>query len=292
MRRSSAAVLPESGAAPRALLRRFRRKQAFERRYRADATVVFCGVTVFTRRGVGGAYAAVETGYAGDATALALHFVAGSDPARCAGLNRFGILQEAVIDSPTDPGFAFAGLITDSKEEDLNEARKALHDSSRQQVKLARGAASQGRVQAWTETVELTRPCTWKDSADLLATLAEEAPRCSAREIASSGAHPFLAVIRSASLCEEAVAHRPFLHAGKLYSLELRRRAAGEREGLIRDQSGAKTAEFRIFYARGDASGLPTRIEYRAKSYLKLVFDADDGAAPINVTSLFSKEAA
>jgi hypothetical protein len=152
--------------------------------------------------------------------------------------------------------------------------------------------ASEGRVQAWTETVELTRPCTWKDSAELLATLAAQAPRSSAREIAAGGAKPFLAAIHSAALCEDAVTYRPFLHAGKLYSLELHRRPAGAREGLIRDENGGKTADFRVFYAAGDLSGLPSRIEYRAKSYLKLVFDADDGAAQLNVTSLFSKEAA
>jgi hypothetical protein len=289
VRRSSAAVLPESSAAPRAMLRGFSRKQVFERRYRADAAVIVCGVAVFTRRNVGGAHAAIETGRAGETAAVALHFAAGSDPARCAGLNRFGILEEAVVNA-ADPQFAFAGLITDSKEEDLDQARKALHASAQMRVKIARGSASAGRVQAWTEIVELTRPCTWRDSGELLATLAEQAPRSAAREIAA-GAGPFLATIRSAALCEDPLTRRPFLHAGKLYSLELRRRSAGERDGLIRDQNGAKSAEFRVSYTAGDASGLPVRIEYRAKPYLKLVFDADDSIAQPDVTSLFSKEA-
>jgi hypothetical protein len=291
VRRSSAAVLPEHNTAPRAFLRRFGRKQVFERRYRADAAVIVCGVTIFTSRGVGGAHAAVETGYAGDTTAVALQFLAGSDPARCAGLNRFGILQEAVIGSAADPEFAFAGLITDSKEEDLDGAKQALHGSSRQRIKFARGAASEGRVHAWTDTIDVTQPYMWEDSAELLAKLADEAPRSPAREIAAS-AGPFLAAVRSAALCEDAVTRRPFLHAGKLYSLELRRRGSGKREGLIRDQNGAKSADFRVFYAAGDSSGLPSRIEYRAKAYLKLVFDADDSGAPLDVTSLFSKEAA
>jgi hypothetical protein len=291
VRRSSAAALWGINAEPRALLRGFRKNQAFERRYRADAAIIVCGVTIFTRRNVGGAHAAIEMGRTADSSAVALHFAAGSDPSRCAGLNRFGILEEAVIDSASEPEFAFAGLITDSKEDDLDAAKKALHSSEHQQVKIARGATFSGRVEAWTEIVDLARPCTWKESADVLATLAGQPPQSPAREVAA-GAPPFLAAIRNAALSEDIITRRPFLHAGKLYSLELHRRPEGVREGLIRDQNGAKAADFRVVYGAGDLSGLPMRIEYRAKPYLKLVFDADDGAAKPNVPSLFSQEAA
>jgi hypothetical protein len=293
MRHSFGGALPATNAAPRALLREFHRTQVFERHYRADAAVSFCGVTIFTRRGVGGAHAVIEGGRTGSTTsttATALHFVAGSDPARCAGLNRFGILEEAIVNSTADPEFAFAGLITDFQEDNLDQAKKALHAPTRQQVKLARGGASGGRVQAWTEEVQVTRPCTWRESAELLARLAEEAPRSPACEIAAV-AGPFLAAVRSAALCEDVFTRRAFLHAGKLYSLELRRRPEGEREGLIRDENGAKAADFRAFYPSGDSSGLPARIEYRAKSYLKLVFDAADGPAQSNLRSMFPQEA-
>jgi hypothetical protein len=307
MRHSFGGALPATNAAPRVLLRGFHRTQVFERHYRADAAVIFCGVTIFTRRGVGGAHAVIEAGRGGSttatsATAIALHFVAGSDPARCAGLNRFGILEEAIvnhngadtplpINSAADPEFAFTGLITDFQEDNLDQAKKALHATTRQQVKLARGGASGGRVQAWTEEIQLTRPCTWKESADLLATLAEEAPRSPACEIVAV-AGPFLAAVRSAALCEDAFTRRAFLHAGKLYSLELRRRPEGEREGLIREENGAKAADFRVFYPAGDSSGPPLRIEYRANSYLKLVFDAEDGPTQSNLRSMFPQEAA
>ncbi len=131
--------------APRSLLRGFHRTQIHERRYRADAAVIFCGATIFTRRSVGGAYASIETGQSGATAAMALQFAAGSEAVRSAEMNRFGILQEAVIESGVSLDFAFAGLITDSNEgDDLDQARKALHDSSRQQVKFARGSASEG----------------------------------------------------------------------------------------------------------------------------------------------------
>lgn len=286
--------------APRDLLGDFRRSQSFERSYRADAAIIFCGVTIFTKRGVGGAHAAVETGACGKDAGLGLRFAAGSDPALCAGLNRFGILEEAVIESGSAPRFAFAGLITESKEEDLESAKRALRGSARQQVKLARGSAWNGRVQTWTEDVTLTQPFTWRESAELLTELAAEPPRTLARE-STAGARPFLSAMRRAALCPEPLSRQPFLHAGKLYSLELRRRAGGEhggeRGGLIRDERGAKAAEFRVWYPAGDGSGLPVRIEYRAKPYLRLVFEADgkiaaSAIAPIISRSVFSKEVA
>ncbi len=60
---------------------------------------------------------------------------------------------------------------------------------------------------------------------------------------------------------------------------------------MIRDQNGAKCADFRVVDAPGDASGLPARIEYRAKPYLKLVFEADDRVERPNLKPLFTKEA-
>lgn len=289
--RRASASLWSPGAAPRELLRGFSRDRIFERRYRVDAAVTFCGVTIFTRRNVGGAHAAVETGGCGKDAAVGLHFAAGSDPTQCAGLNRFGILQEAVIESAAArPEFAFAGLITDSKEEDLEAAKKALHSAGRQEVKFARGAAADGRVHTWTETVDLARPCTWMESAGVLAGLAGEAPRTPELEV-TADATPFLAAMRGAALSSQESSRRPFLHAGKLYSLELRRRSGGERDGLIRDHNGAKSAEFRVRCPAGDESGLPDRIEYRAKPYLRLVFEADERVAAPSVTSIFPKEA-
>lgn len=286
----AAGLAEKTSAAPRALLHGFHSDRTFELRYRADAAVIFCGVTVFSRRDVGGAYASVETGQAAGASATALRFVAGSDPARCAGLNRFGILEEAVIESESNPEFAFAGLITDSKEADLEEAKKALHSYAHQQATFARGQASRGSARSWTELVSLTRPYGWRDAGELLATLAGEEPQSPAREIpAGTGPFltPFLSTMRAAALSEESLVRRPFVHAGKLFTLELKRRETGSCDGAIHGPAGAKLATFRVDYASGDRTGLPARIEYHAKPYLKLVFEADDRAARPNMSSLF-----
>lgn len=289
-RRSQAAALWQAPAQSRALFDDFRRQQTLERRYRADAAVTLGGITIFTRRGVGGALATVELGNCGGSSALALSFIAGSDPSRCAGLNRFGILQEAVVEGASVPAFAFAGLITDNKEEDLEQARQALRSGAAQQLRMARGGAQDGHIQAWTDMIGLAQPCTWRESADLLEKLSQDPPKAPVREF-EADAGPFLSVYLKTALRPEEVSTTPFLHAGKLYRLELRRRPKGERDGLIRDQHDAKIADFRVFEDPNDASGLPARIEYRAKSYLKLIFEADGHVERPNLKPLFTKEA-
>jgi hypothetical protein len=54
--------------------------------------------------------------------------------------------------------------------------------------------------------------------------------------------------------------------------------------GAILDQSGAKRSEFMVRLDPADPSGIPTHIEFRAKSYLRLTFEAV--AAGTETTSL------
>src|SRR5579859_8009542 len=100
-------------------LRGFAATATFRRHYRMDATILFLGAPIFTRQAAGGGFASVETGARPDATAVALQFAAGSDPARAHGLNRFGILQEAMIGHENHPDrneLSFSGLMTRSRE--------------------------------------------------------------------------------------------------------------------------------------------------------------------------------
>src|ERR1700733_5524291 len=106
-------------------LRGFAPSITFQRRYRLDASILLLGAPLFTRQAAGGAYASVEISRDPDATATALQFAAGSDPARAHGLNRFGILREAVVIRKVGRGEAtdlsFAGLMTRSREESLEQ---------------------------------------------------------------------------------------------------------------------------------------------------------------------------
>src|SRR5512146_1702636 len=69
-----------------------------ERRYRADAQILLFGATICRRNGVGGGNAVWSE--AGEMRRK-LEFTGFSDPARAAGLNRLGFIQE-VSSSPTE----------------------------------------------------------------------------------------------------------------------------------------------------------------------------------------------
>jgi hypothetical protein len=291
----AAAPQKTSAGQPQRLLLGFRRTSTIFRRYRVDATILLCGISIFTRKGVGGSYASVEAGSTSEAKALALQFAAGSWPDRAKGLNRFGILQEVIVERQGEyPEFTSAGLITSSKEEDLGQAKNAFRTTGgRARIVLARGESSRGQLRCWTKATEISSDHTWAQAAALLSDLAREEPEYTPYETAVDRTTTFLAAMRRAALYSQPSFHSQFVHNGKLYSLETHRRpaAAGERTGEIRNSHGQKSADFRTFYATGDDSGIPIRIEYRAKSYLRLVFEFEEESAQSPIASLFSEEA-
>jgi hypothetical protein len=60
--------------------------------------------------------------------------------------------------------------------------------------------------------------------------------------------------------------------------------------GEIRDDAGIKCADFHASYAMDDGNGIPSRIEYRARPFLRLVFEADPAADQPPIPSVFAKE--
>jgi hypothetical protein len=269
---------------------------AFERRYRMDATILLLGAPVFTRAAAGGAYASVEkTGEArGEpgSRAIALQFAAGSSPARAHGLNRFGILREAVIEHANGTELSFAGLMTRTREESFEQGRKALASaSSGAECVVARGKTSGPAIETWIDTVTVAPDCTWTNLGGILGEALRHEPRTTPRETASSSATTFLHAMRNAALCRESVVRRQFVHAGKPYWLETRRNPErpSELAGAIHDLSGARRAEFRTAYADGDESGIPMRLEYRPRSFLRLTFEAELGATQPPIPSLFEE---
>ena len=57
--------------------------------------------------------------------------------------------------------------------------------------------------------------------------------------------------------------------------------------GLCDYPTGAGRAEFRTAYAAGDPSGIPTRIEYRPRPFLRLTFEAQPEATQPVIPSVF-----
>lgn len=272
----------------RGALSGFQRTARFERHYRVDATVTALGIPIFRRERVGGGFAAAETGILGDASGVALQFSAGSWPDRAAGLNRFGVLREAVISRPGSTTLAFAGFVTSTKEESLSEAKKALKDTDGGAfVTVAWGATQANRVWAKVQTREVPLSCDWTEGEETLTDLLSESAANRNYDRPAQGVAPFLAVMRQAGLAGKKFSS-PFLHSGKLYRLDTKRDAAGLLDGSLFGEDGKKRAEFRCWYDANDTTGLPRRIEYKAKSYLRLTFE-EIGSGEAQVPSLFSR---
>ncbi len=275
-------------------LRGFARATAFQRRYRMDAAILLLGAPLFTRRAAGGAYASVEISGDQGSTATALQFAAGSSPARAHGLNRFGILREAVVERRDGTELSFAGLMTRSGEESFEQGRKALLSRVRAaDAVVARGTSSGSTIRTWIDNIALSPECDWSNVNDTLGDALRHSPSAPAREISSEPAATFLHAMRGAALCGQAVQHRKFIHAGKFYWLETQRQPEHPLEiaGTIRDLNGARRAEFRTAYAAGDESGIPMRIEYRPRSFLRLTFEAELEATQPAIHSLFHQGA-
>lgn len=273
------------------MLQGFERTAVFRRRYRVDATILLFGVPLLTRRNVGGGYAAAEIGRRGPQSATALQFAAGSWAEQAHGLNRFGALHEVLIESPDGSReLGFAGLITPSNEQSLDQGRQALRSGHAARVVLTRGTSRQGCISTWTEPFAIERERTWLAADGLLASLLVREPTVAPRETTSDRVCTFLLSLRDAALSREALSNRTFLHEGSLYSLQLRRRKVGQVEGVVRNPLRVKTSEFLLEFAQNDTSGLPLRIEYRAKSFLKLIFESVPDSGPPAIPSLFAEE--
>lgn len=276
-------------------LRGFAPAAAFQRRYRIDATILLFSAPLFTRKAIGGGYATVETSTARNATAVALQFAAGSDPQRAHGLNRFGILREALVNRGDAIELSFAGLMTRAREQSLEQGKRALRaqGSGSAEGVVARGRSLGPAVQSWIDSIELAPDRNWSNLNDTLSEALRHEPQTPARISSPGSAATFLYVMRSAALCREAVVRRQFLHAGKLYWLETHRHPEHplELSGTIRNLEGARCAEFHTVYAAGDESGIPLRIEYRPRSFLRLTFETElEATQPI--PSVFQEESA
>jgi hypothetical protein len=83
-------------------------------------------------------------------------------------VNRFGILCEALIEGSGDAlRFAFAGLITQSPEQDLEPARRSFRRGSADglNVVIAAGESKNGVLSCSTGSVRIPSEPNWTDVA-------------------------------------------------------------------------------------------------------------------------------
>ena len=271
-------------------------KLSLERRYRADAQVLLFGITLLRREDVGGGSVLWREYEAGGAARL-LEFNGYSTPARAAGLNRVGFIREmARVAGSEMPECSYFGLMTASPEESAEEARKSLHSGAKEQAYTAIEARlAPGETKTAIAHFMAPAALSGANREELVErarrSLAAVAEARTAGSTSEAG-HSFLQELARLVMRPDGKEGR-FIYSGRPYRLRLTRSMDGKAtayfrerrliakpaevirfDGRLRREAGGKETEFRLWIPSGAERPLPLRIEYQAKSYLRLVFEA------------------
>jgi hypothetical protein len=245
--------------------------------YRVHATVELLSVPLVSKDNVGGAWFMVEQAVSGTSRTTVLQFSGGSWPERLRGFNRFGMTREevreegaAILES------AYLSFMTSSAEKSIEQARQAFEDTSRvMPITVAHGNATRSGYSSALDRLTASARYTWSNAAQLLE---EIRGRVSAEREVSLGeqrasAFPtFLYAVRAAVLAGAETGRCTFIHDAKLYRLRTRLKEQ-ELTGWIAELGASHEFEFRVWF--DSRRELPVRIEFRPKSFLRLVFEHD-----------------
>jgi len=269
--------------------------------------VTLLGMPVFARKGVGAAFAAIGEAAKGDRRLIALRFAGGSHPDRTHGLLYDGSLEEVTVERDSSPArAAYFGFVTSSKDETYEQARKRVLSS--QKGMSASYVAVEGlhiagcaRCEKGIVSVDDTRRL---ELAELNQRIREEFSDTEriAKQLAtssSSAAPTFLYAMLAALRSAEVRSQLNYVHSAREYRLECERTpdprtgAAMAANGLT-NQAGAvmrftvrlsalatrQVSTFRLWL--DNQSPLPLRIEYAARSYLRISLEYEPVEAQPN----------
>lgn len=275
---------------------------AAETGYRADAVILLFGIPIFTRKGVGSGIGVYAETMRGEEREITLEFSAGSDPKAAKGLNRYGSIREVVVERMT-PGrqpiavqASYFGFMTSSPEESREQAQRVLNSAAGVDQPCTTVEGSIDPTESLTRKTTLSVPSShsWRSLRQLTPPL-QTAVRSTLpkRRARSSNMPPvtFLySVIRGIG-SGKGKSESVYSYMGDDYRLRLEQKpdpAAGRRmheagltrtpdrvmvvQGLITNLSNDKKTQFRLWRHDGNA-GLPLRIEYHARAFLKLIFE-------------------
>jgi hypothetical protein len=260
--------------------------QRYHRRFRAKATILVLGVPIFKRADVGAGCASVEVGVSGDRTVTALQFAAGSKPERARGLNRLGLMREAVIEQGARLlKTSYTGFISSSPEKSLDQGRRTLDTATGEMpCTLGTGESGTGRTDLAVRRFTLPAATRWTEASDILDGVCNHAAdgegSGTLHETSVCGpSATFLYSVHRAALEKESSARRQFYHNGKLHELVTQKQllspSSVRMTGAIRDPSRETICEFTVWFDPADPSGIPNRIEFRARSFLRLLFESE-----------------
>jgi hypothetical protein len=273
--------------------------RVWQQRYRANAVILFCGVSIFSKSGVGGGYAVVEELRSGGNTQVALQFAGGSWPEKAHGVNRLGFIQENVTEKPNgEPVDArYFGFMTSSAEKNFDQAKQSFTESGSKPVPYTatKGAARGGQFPSTIYRMFLPNSLGWGDCPKLIRDIRSTIDSSSGtpqEPVADKSPNTFLNSARQALLNGAEKTEGSLVYNGEFFTLATEKQADGalmRLSGTLRETATGQKSTFRLWYEKDSDTYLPVRIEYRAKSFLKLVFEKDPTVQQ-PPTTMFLKE--
>ncbi len=263
--------------------------RVISRTYRADATILVLGITVFRRPGVGGGRASLEETSDGASLRRTLFFAAGSDPKHAHGLERLGWIREVVLGPASSPSESnYFGVLTSSPEESLDHARKtvATQPTGRCTFSAVNGRNTAGRSRSAVTHFEFAAGTNWSDRG--LIDHAQSTFRTDVdwREtswpnLPNQAPPTFLLQLTNLLKQQTRRAVGRYVYNEQEYLLELDRpQSSKDREGFlqvrgkIRNLHTGVESPFRLWLEDAAEAVVPVRIEFQPRSFLRLTFEA------------------
>jgi len=259
------------------------------RTYRADAVILFLGISIYRRAGVGGGQASLQETGEGASQRRTLFFAGGSDPKHAYGLSRLGWMREVVLGPVASPSeAAYFGVLTSSPEESLAHARKsvAAPPSGRSIFSAANGRNTAGHSRSAVTHFEFAAGAIWSDRGLIDQAQSTFHGNVDWRETSwpkSPNQAPPTFLFQLATLLKQRTrrAVGRYVYSEQEYLLELETPQTGRgRErllpvrGKIRNLRTGYETLFRLWLEDGSDSIVPVRIEFQARSFLRLTFEA------------------
>jgi hypothetical protein len=254
------------------------------RHYRADAAVMFVGMTILRRQNVGGGSIHFEEGNSENLRRRGITFRAGSLPDRARGLNRLGYIQEVCIEeNALLREAAYFGLMTSSPEESFADAKNALEKQSGDGLKYTaiNGVNISGGARSASHHWIFPSEYDWSRSDSLVETARQKTSSADhqwKKQNWTAGATPgtFLNTVLEAARSSQSRSEAYYIFGEKRCKLttEKSRESNGltRLKGEILNQGTGKKTSFNVWFEPGKT--LPQKIEFQARSYLKLAFEA------------------
>ncbi|MGD1091009.1 MAG: hypothetical protein ABSB35_03340, partial [Bryobacteraceae bacterium] len=222
-----------------------------------------------------------------------------STPERVHGVNKAGYIEEVIVERGSTPvEAAYFGFITSSREESFEEARQRLvagHSGGSIRYTAAEGLYRPGEVKTSVASVVVPD----RDSLDRAGLIRQIRSRfCrdgllkqelrTTTEGRGSAPSTFLYAVRRAVLARAPRFECTYIHHGRQFNLRTDKNPVAHPEnvvrmvGQVREQGTRSGASFKIWFEDGPEPGLPLRIEYQPRPYLRINLEHDPASDPGN----------